>query len=121
MNMKKILIIEDEQTLIKALVQSLGESGYKIETAEDGEEGIKKIKSFKPDLVLLDLILPKMDGFSVLAEMKKDPKLSDIKVIVLTNLSDVADKVLKMGASDCLIKSDFSVDQIKKAIYSKLD
>ena len=119
--MKKVLIIEDEQTLTKALVKSLGDNGFEIETAEDGEEGIKKVRSFKPDLVLLDLILPKMDGFSILAEIKKDPKLGEIKVMVLTNLSDVADKVLKMGASDCLIKSDFSIDQIKQAIYSKFD
>ncbi|HRY63697.1 MAG TPA: response regulator [Patescibacteria group bacterium] len=117
---KKILIIEDEQTLVKALEQVLKEQGYKVEVAIDGEEGWQKITSFEPNLILLDLILPKMDGFSVLRKMKENNLTDKIPVVVITNLSDVGDKVLSLGAVDCLIKSDLSVDDIQGVIEKKL-
>lgn len=117
---KKVLIIEDEQTLVKALEQVLKEKGYEIEVAIDGEEGFKKIVSFQPDLVLLDLILPKLDGFSVLRKMKEHNIADKIPVVVMTNLSDVGDKVLSLGAVKCLIKSDLSVDDIQSVVHEKL-
>ena len=117
---KKILIIEDEQTLVKALSESLVQKGYEIETAADGEEGLQKIKELKPDLVLLDLILPKMDGFAILQKLRSDDEIKDTKVMVLTNLSDVTEKVIDMGAIDCLVKSDASIDEIQGKIESKL-
>lgn len=117
---KKILIIEDEQDLIKALRESFNSGDYEIEVAHDGKEGIEKIKSFKPDLVLLDLILPQMDGFSVLRELQEDTNLSDTRVMVLTNLSDVSEKVSELGALDCLIKADSSIDDIHKKIETHL-
>ena len=117
---KKILIIEDEQTLIKALLETLKENGNITETATDGETGLQKIKEFKPDLVLLDLILPKMDGFTVLQKIREDEEIRNTKVIVLTNLSDVADKVKELGAADCVIKSDYSINEIHEKIKAKL-
>ena len=117
---KKILIIEDEQTLIKALRQAFSENGYKIETAIDGEEGWEKVQEFKPDLVLLDLILPKMDGFEILNKIKKNEKLKNTAVLILTNLSDVKDKCHELGAVECLVKSDESIDNIKKAVKKVL-
>ena len=88
----------------------------------DGEEGIKKIKEEKPDLVLLDLILPGIDGFEVLSQMKKESALVSIPVIILSNLGqkDDVEKGLKMGAVDYLIKAHFTpgeiIDKIKAAL-----
>ena len=117
---KKILIIEDEQTLVKALMDSLKDDNYKIETAIDGEEGWRKANEFKPDLVLLDLILPKMDGFALLSKMKASQELKDIPVVILTNLSDVADRCTELGAVECLIKSDESIDKIRERIKAMM-
>ena len=117
---KKILIIEDEQTLVKALEQVLKEKGYDIAVAIDGDEGWEKINSFQPDLILLDLILPKLDGFSVLRKMREQNLTSKIPVVVMTNLSDVGDKVISLGATNCLIKSDLSVDDIQEVVREKL-
>ncbi len=91
---KKILIIEDEQTLVKALTQAIKEKGYELAVAIDGEEGWEKINAFQPDLILLDLILPKMDGFSLLRKMRENNLTTKIPVVVMTNLSDVGDKVI---------------------------
>jgi len=117
---KKILIIEDEQTLVKALEQTLKDSGYETEVAIDGEEGWDKINSFQPDLILLDLILPKMDGFSLLKKMRENNLTVKMPVVVMTNLSDVGDRVKSMGAVQCLIKSDLSVKDIEGVIREKL-
>ncbi|MFH1890311.1 MAG: response regulator [Candidatus Kuenenbacteria bacterium] len=118
---KTILIIEDEQTITKALATELKESnGFKIETASDGEQGWQKAKDLKPDLVILDLILPKLDGFSVLQKIKSDEQTKNIPVVVLTNLSDVNDKVRQLGAQECLIKSDYTMNDIKNKIKNQL-
>ena len=118
---KKILIIEDEQTLTKALASELTESnGFTIDTASDGQSGWQKAKESKPDLIVLDLILPKLDGFSVLQKLKEDEDTKNIPVLVLTNLSDVNDKVRQLGAQECMIKSDYSMDDIKSKIKNQL-
>jgi len=111
---KKILIIEDDKFLRELIAQKLIREGYEISEAADGEEGIKSLEKKKPDLVLLDLILPGMDGFEVLAKMKTKPILSEIPVIILSNLGqkDDIEKGLKMGANDYLIKAHFTPDEI---------
>ncbi len=85
---KKILIIEDDKDLQNLLADGLISSNYSVSVASDGEEGITKLLDEKPDLILLDLLLPKLDGFQVLERLRHypDPKISDIKVIVLSNL-----------------------------------
>ena len=119
---KTILIIEDDKFLRELLVQKLFKEGYGISEAIDGEEGIKKIKEEKPDLILLDLILPGIDGFEVLSQMGGDPKLSLIPVIILSNLGQKEDveKGMKLGAVDYLIKAHFTpgeiIEKIKKAL-----
>ena len=115
-----MLIIEDEQTLVKALIESLKEDKYKIEVALDGEDGWQKMKDIKPDLVLLDLILPKMDGFALLAKIKADEELRKIPVMILTNLSDVTDKCTQLGAVECLVKSDESIEHIRNKVKDRL-
>lgn len=90
--MKKILFVEDEPTLQKTLGDFLKKSGYEIISALDGEEGIRKAEDEKPDLILLDLILPKMEGFDILRKLKLDLKTKDIPVIILTNLESAKDR-----------------------------
>ena len=117
---KKILIIEDEQTLIKALLEGFKEDKYEVEVAYDGEEGLEKVKQFKPDLILLDLILPKIDGFTLLNKIRQDGEGKDVPVVVLTNLADVADKCTQMGASECLVKSDETIDNVRNVVKQRL-
>ncbi|MDX1607852.1 MAG: response regulator [Candidatus Spechtbacterales bacterium] len=111
---KKILFAEDEETLQKAMKQRLTEEGYEVLVAHDGETAIEMAKKEKPDLVLLDLILPKKDGFEVLEEMKADEKLNDIPVVVLTNLETNRDiqRVLDAGATTYLVKANYEIDDV---------
>ena len=119
---KNILIIEDDKFLRELIVQKLLKENYDVSEAVDGEEGIKKIKEIKPSLVLLDLILPGIDGFEVLSQMKDEPGLSSIPVIILSNLGQKEDveKGLKLGAVDYLIKAHFTpgeiIDKIKAVL-----
>lgn len=119
---KTILFIEDDKFLRELVVQKLIKEGYETLEAVDGEEGLKKIKEEKPDLILLDLILPGIDGFEVLSKMKEESVLASIPVIILSNLGQKEDveKGLKMGAVDYLIKAHFTpgeiIEKIKKIL-----
>jgi len=119
---KTILIIEDDKFLRELIARKLLEEDYEISEAIDGEEGIKKIKEEKPDLVLLDLILPGIDGFEVLLRMKEDPILAQIPVIILSNLGqkDDVERGLKLGAVDYLIKAHFTPGEIIEKIKNAL-
>lgn len=119
---KTILIVEDDKFLRELIAQKLIKEGYQIIEAVDGEEGVKKIKEGKPDLVLLDLILPGIDGFEVLAKTKEDPSVAQIPVIILSNLGQKEDveKGLKLGAIDYLIKAHFTPGEIIEKIKSAL-
>ncbi|MEK9183975.1 MAG: response regulator [Patescibacteria group bacterium] len=117
---KKVLIIEDDEQVSRIYGIKLKQEGIKTEVAADGEEGLKKIVSEKPDLVLLDLMLPGKDGFWVLEEMNKKPEIKSIPVIVLSNLGQEIDKekAMKLGAKEYLVKADVSikeaVERVKK-------
>ncbi|MCX6759022.1 MAG: response regulator [Candidatus Nealsonbacteria bacterium] len=115
---KNILIIEDDRFLRELIARKLIKEDFNISEAIDGEEGIKKIKEEKPDLVLLDLILPGIDGFEVLSKMKEDPSIIRIPVIILSNLGQREDveRGLKLGAVDYLIKAHFTPGEIIEKI-----
>ncbi len=115
---KKILIIEDDEFLRELIGQKLTREGYIIVEAEDGERGIEAVKKEKPDLVLLDLILPGVDGFEVLSQIKKDPSTAQVPVLILSNLGqkDDIERGLKLGAVDYLIKAQFTPGEIVKKI-----
>jgi len=119
---KKILIIEDDQSLQSALVEIIQQEGFETESAFDGEEGLAKARSFGPDLILLDIILPKKDGFEVLLEIKKDEATKNIPVLVLTNLEEVNNiqKALDLGANSYLVKSDFSLKEVVEKVKAIL-
>lgn len=119
---KKILIVEDDKFLRELIAQKLLKENYDIVEAVDGEKGIKAVKEEKPDLILLDLILPGLGGFEVLSKIKEDPVLAEIPVIILSNLGQKEDieKGLKMGANDYLIKAHFTPAEIIEKIKAVL-
>ncbi len=119
---KKILIVEDDKFLRDLISQKLTKEGFEVDEAIDGEEGVKMIKEVKPDLILLDLILPGIDGFEVLVKMKKNSSISSTPVIILSNLGQKEDveKGLKLGAVDYLIKAHFTPGEIIDKIRAVL-
>lgn len=114
----KIMIIEDDTFLAGMYVTKLGMEHFTTELATDGKVGLERTKKFKPDLILLDILLPKMNGFDVLKALKTDPTTSDIPVILLTNLGQKSDVVkgLELGAADYLIKAHFMPSEVVEKI-----
>lgn len=120
--MPKILLAEDDKLISNSLCEALKTNGYEATPAYDGEEAIAKAKEIKPDLLLLDIMMPKLDGISVLWELKANPETARIPVIVLTNIGDVEtiSKIIEAGAVDYLLKSDQSVDDIIQKVKDVL-
>jgi len=114
----KIVLVEDDEILSKVINEELKDAGFSVAWAFDGEEGLKLIKSKKPDLVLLDIILPKKNGFEVLEELKKSPETQDIPVIILTMIGKDEDikKGLHLGANDYIVKSQHAIAEIIEKI-----
>ncbi len=108
--MKKVLIIEDDPFLSEMYAAKFAESGFEAEVASDGGQGLTKVAEFKPDLVLLDIVLPKMDGFEILKKIKENDELKGIPVILLTNLGqkNEVEKGLSLGAEEYIIKAHFT-------------
>lgn len=119
---EKILVVEDEEILLTALQEELRQGGYETEGAVDGEDGLKKIQSYKPDLVLLDLVMPKLDGMAVLKKLKSDPQTAELPVVILTNLSDYdrISEALSLGAKDYLVKANYSLSDLMGKVKSVL-
>ncbi len=115
-NSTKILIIEDEKNLADLLTSKLKKEGYKTNNAYDGKDGYKKINEWKPDLILLDIIMSKMDGYEVMEKMNKDKK--NIPIIVISNSGHPVEieKTKKLGAIDHLIKTEFSPTDVLKKV-----
>ena len=111
---KKILVIEDDDLLRGLITQRLDKEDYVVIQAIDGTSGLKAVTDQMPDLVLLDIILPGMDGFEVLEKIKNDTALSHIPVAMLSNLSqqEDIDKAKKLGAIDYFIKINFTSEEI---------
>ena len=120
--MKKVILVEDEQVIVDLLERKLVQEGYDVTVARDGVEGLKKMKELKPDLVLLDIIMPRMGGFEVMAQMGKDPELKEIPIIIISNSGQPVelDKARELGARDWLIKTEFDpqevLDKVKRQI-----
>jgi len=118
----KILVVEDEEILLAALEEELNQGGYETQGAADGSEGLEKIKSFKPDLVLLDLVMPKMERMQVLKKMKEDSETKNVPVVILTNLSDYEriSEALSLGAKDYLVKANYSLADLLDKVKTVL-
>lgn len=119
----KILIAEDDQFLANAYKAKLTKVGFEIEIAQDGDETIQALTTFSPDALLLDLMMPKKDGFSVLEEIRKDPRFKSLPVIVASNLGqkEDIDRAMSIGASGYVVKSNLSLSQLVEKINELLE
>lgn len=118
----KVLVVEDEEILLAGLKEELSGGGYEVEGALDGVEGLEKVKSFKPDLILLDLLMPKMDGMEMLQKLKADSTMRDVPVVILTNLSDYEkiSEALSLGAMDYLVKANYKLEDLLDKVRTVL-
>lgn len=121
--MTKILVVEDDSFVIDIYNTKLTEEEYEVIEARNGIEAMKKLETIRPDLILLDIIMPYMDGVEVLKKIKKDEKLKTIPVILLSNLSqkEEINESLGLGADDYLIKSHFTPSEVLEKIKICLD
>lgn len=122
-NAKTVLIVEDDQFLRNLCVRKLEKEEFNVIYAVDGEDGLKKIQEEKPDLVLLDILLPGLNGFDVVSAVKNNPEVADIPIILLSNLGDKSDvdKGLGLGANDYLIKAHFTPGEIVDKVREWLE
>ena len=120
---KKILVIEDDNTISNMYKIGLTNDGYEVVIAKDGQEGLELSASEKPDIILLDIIMPKIDGFAVLGRLKENPVTKEIPVFLLTNLGQDEDKERgkKLGAVDYVVKADLTPMQISEKIKTYLN
>ena len=111
---RKLLVVEDDFFLIKVFQAKLEESGYEVRVATDGKLALETLETYTPDMILLDLVMPRMDGFEVLAELKRNKQWKNIPVIVLTNLGQESDieRVEKLGVKDYLVKADIPIHDV---------
>jgi DNA-binding response OmpR family regulator len=119
---KKILVVEDELALSQVLSDRFIEEGFDVQTAADGEEGLQKAITWQPDLVLLDIVMPKMDGMTMLHKLRADPVGKTMPVILLTNLSDTEDvyDAMANGVYDFLVKSHWDLEDLIHEVQAKL-
>lgn len=118
--MSTIVLIEDDQFLGGLIAEKLTKEGYRVVHAFDGKEGLAKTKEERPELVLLDIILPGIDGFEVIQKLKEDPQTNAIPVVMLTNLGQREDveRAMALGATDYIIKAHFTPNEIIEKVAS---
>ena len=116
--MKTILLVEDDPFLIDIYTTKLKESGFSVKIATDGEEALQLIKEEKPDLMILDIVLPQVDGWELLRRIKSASESKNLKVIILSNLGqkEEVEKGLKLGAAKYLIKAHYTPSQVVKEV-----
>jgi DNA-binding response OmpR family regulator len=121
-NTKTVLIVEDEKSLAEPLKLKLKKAGYSVYHGKNGQEGLDLVAKVHPDIILLDLLMPVMDGAQMLKHLSEKPETKNIKVIILSNISDVdtASKVAGMGAMDYVVKSDWKLADIVARVGNKL-
>lgn len=120
--MKKVLVIEDDPVLSETLILNLEHDGFETLHAKDGEEGLALALSAKPDLILLDIILPKIDGLTMLDTLRKTEGSQHIPVIVLSNLSELPEVIAAVegGVRDYLVKVDWQIEDVIKKVRERL-
>lgn len=119
---KKIAVVEDDTFLSKAFLLKLGGSGFNAIAIRDGEEAMSVINKELPDLILLDLMLPHKSGFEILTELKKDEKLKNIPVLILSTLGQEEERQrgLSLGALEYLVKTDIKLEEVVEKINKYL-
>lgn len=120
--MKKILIVEDEKFLSEMYQMKLEREGFEVTVAENGKEGLTLAKKEMPDLILLDLVMPTMDGYEALEKIRKDKKIKNLKVCILSNLgqADEIERSIKIGVEGFLIKANLTPSQLVENVYKLL-
>jgi two-component system phosphate regulon response regulator PhoB len=121
-NKKKVMIVEDDAVLVNALTLALEDKGYDLSVATDGEEAEKMIMQIKPDLILLDLLLPIKSGFEVLKVVRGNPDTKDISVVVLTNFEQETsvDEGMRLGVKDYVVKANIDIKDIPEIVKKYL-
>ena len=118
----KVLVVDDEEILRRIYADRLSVEGFTVDLATDGQEALQKIEVSKPDLVLLDLLMPRVDGFQVLEALKNKPELSNIPVVVLTNVGqeENVQRALSLGAKDYLLKTSHTPNEVLQVVRSHI-
>ncbi|TSC78254.1 MAG: putative OmpR family two-component system response regulator [Parcubacteria group bacterium Gr01-1014_29] len=119
---KKVLIVDDDEFLLEMYALKFKEVGFKVEIAETGREAVDKAGAFAPDIILLDIVLPEMDGFEVLSEIRHNKKVPRSLVIMLTNLGqkDDTQRSIRLGADDYIIKAHFTPSEVVEKVITLL-
>lgn len=114
----KILIVEDEDILVKVLREKFEDNNFTVEIAEEGDKVLPIVKKFRPDIILLDIFLPKVNGIDILKSLKEDEDLKSIPVIIITNLDDEErkDEALGLGAVDYVVKSQHPINEVVELV-----
>jgi len=121
--MKSILLVEDDPFLIDIYSKKFKESGFNFEVVQDGEKALKRIEEKKPDLLLLDIVLPGIEGWEIIRRIKNNPLLKDLKIIILSNLGQTQEvkKGLRLGAIKYLIKAHYTPSEVVKEVKKVLE
>jgi DNA-binding response OmpR family regulator len=119
----KILIIDDDPFILDMYVMKFTESGFTVETANEGKAGLEKIPSFTPDIVLLDVIMPKMDGFQVIQQLKQENKDHPFKILFLTNFGQKEDveRGMALGADGYIIKANYTPSEVVEKVTEMIE
>ncbi|MBU2578599.1 response regulator [Patescibacteria group bacterium] len=119
---KKILIIEDEELLYNILKKKLELEGYEVSIAENGVEGLEKVKKINPDLILLDIVMPEKGGFEVMEELQKEDDFKDIPIIIISNSGQPVelDRAKELGVRDWLIKTEFDPEEVIEKVKKQI-
>jgi CheY-like chemotaxis protein len=116
--MAKILLVEDDGLMSRMYGRLFAYEGYDVEVAADGEAGFVKAKEFQPDLILLDVMMPRMNGLELIQKLKEESRTRDITLVLLTNLGiqEKIDEAMRLGAAGCIIKSNHSPEEVIKLV-----
>lgn len=119
----KVAIIEDDMAIVQMYRTKFENEGYEVATAPDGISGLQLIEEYEPDIILLDLMMPNMNGLDMLSKLRNQPGGRDAKVVVLTNMGDTetATKVYKMAADDYIVKAEMTPKQVSDRIKALLE
>lgn len=122
-NQKKVLIVDDDEFLLDMYVLKFKESGFDVEVAHNGNEAIEMAKNAKPDAILLDIVMPKLDGFEVLRTLKKENIASNALIFILSNLGqkEDTDRGLQLGALDYIVKAHFTPSEVVARVNKALE
>ena len=120
--MAHILVVEDDSALREALQTTLQAEGFEVSAEGNGEAGLKSVSAKKPDLILLDIVMPKMDGITMMTRLQDKPATKNIPIIFLTNLSDVEtiSKVVRQGVFDYLVKTEWDINELVELVKKRL-